>query len=125
MPSLRLFRGWFLLLVACQLASCHEKQECDAVGIAAAVVTVVDSTGVVDPRAVVTFSFDGGAPQTAICTDSPSIPEGCSLWAVYTRAGQLLIQATSGDGTKKAEQSVEIVQDGCVLLGQKLTLTLH
>ncbi len=89
------------------------------------VVRVVDTRGNPQPDARVTFTWDGGAEQSALCDGIEQRRDDCDLWvAGYERAGEYVITATSTDGERSARQSVSVTEDECHVHTQQVTLTL-
>lgn len=111
-----------LSLLALLLACSSDPTTCDAVAVPSATVKVVDEGGVAVPDARVTFVFNGGAEQSAPCASGTA---SCPSRDIYTDAGTLLVKATSADGTKKAEQTAQPIQNGCTVPTQQITLTLR
>jgi hypothetical protein len=88
-------------------------------------ITVVDEAGAAQGDAKVTFSVNGGPERQAVCLPGQGAEAGCDLWtAGEEESGDFKIKATSGDGQKHAEASVTVEDDGCHVIGEKVTMTL-
>lgn len=126
-PPPQLFASILFLLALCALLpDCHS-YGCDASFSPSIVVKVVDEKGVVDRHATVTGSTAGSPVETAMCQDPPGEEiTFCNLWYLQSGPGTVLVKATSADGTKTAQESVDIERDGdCHVFGKSLTLTLR
>ncbi len=87
---------------------------CDADSRDAVGVSVVDVTGQTAVDAVVTYSRNGGAVNTAFCFGTRQKDAAtCTSWAVFGSAGTYTIHATSGDGTKHADATVDVDEGEC------------
>jgi len=97
---------------------------CTPVSIASVVVTVQDSTGALVTDATVTYQVDGGSEKAARCLDVEDA--GCSKWvAGWEESGAFVVVATSGDGSKRAEETLTVSKDECHVQTEQVTLTLQ
>ncbi len=97
---------------------------CPGIAIPAAVVTVVDVEGAVVSDARVTWSQDGGELREVRCEKDPG--GLCTWWPIWSlpQPTPLLVRATSADGSRSTEQTVQPQRDLCWYRTQHVTLRL-
>jgi hypothetical protein len=113
-----------LLSLSSLISACGAALGCTDIFIPAVSVTVKDAQGNVLKDARVTFSLDGGAMTDAGCFN-PVTGGGCELWNTPDQPGEYLIRATSADGSRTAEQRIEVDGDECHADPESMTLTLQ
>jgi hypothetical protein len=90
------------------------------------VIALMGEEEVVQTDAVVTFSLDGGAEQPAECVTPVTGGGGCEAFrAGLEQTGSFVVKATSADGTKLAEVTVDVDADECHVITQSVKLTLQ
>lgn len=81
---------------------------------------------VVQTDAVVTFSWEGAAEETAECASPVTEGGGCKMWrGGLEQSGIFVVKARSADGTKAAEVTVDVDTDECHVVTRTLELTLE
>lgn len=113
-----------LLLAASLITGCSGPVACTDVFIPAVAVTVKDAQGNALKDARVTYSLDGAAMKDASCFNLET-DGSCALWSTPDQPGDYLVHATSSDGSRTAEQRVQVDGDECHAIQEKLTLTLQ
>lgn len=113
-----------LLSGASLLSACSGPLGCTDIFVAAVSVTVKDAQGSILKDARVAFSLDGAAMKDASCF-SPETGGGCELWGTPDQPGDYLVRATSADGSRTAEQRIQVDGDGCHASPESMTLTLQ
>jgi hypothetical protein len=113
-----------LLFAASLFTSCNAPLACTEILISAVTVTVKDAQGNVLKDARVTYSLDGASMKDASCFN-PEMGGGCAQWSTPDQAGDYLVRATSSDGSRTAEQRIQVDGDECHAIGQNMTLTLQ
>jgi hypothetical protein len=113
-----------LLLAASLFTGCSGPLACTDVFIPAVAVTVKDAQGNILKEAHVTYSLDGAAMKDASCF-TPEMGGGCAQWSTPDQPGDYLVRATSSDGSRTAEQRIQVGGDECHAIGETLTLTLQ
>ncbi|WP_224245528.1 Ig-like domain-containing protein [Hyalangium gracile] len=113
-----------LLCAASLFTGCSEPLACTEIFIPAVSVTVKDAQGNVLKDARVTYSLDGAAMKDASCINS-EMGGGCAQWSTPDQPGDYLVRATSSDGSRTAEQRLQVDGDECHAIGQSMTLTLR
>ncbi|PTL75206.1 hypothetical protein [Vitiosangium sp. GDMCC 1.1324] len=120
---MRLIRASLLLAVLPLLPAC-EPGDCSATPNGILMVTVVDTRGNPIRDARVTFTPEGESEQPAWCAESAGTGQNCERWTGGDGAGNYLVQATSADGTRTAQQSVSVKETSCGFTSGNVQLTL-
>lgn len=91
----------------------------------AVVITVVDAANAPVRDAVVSYSVDGGAPETASCVPPPHPgATTCDTWHAGGSARRIAVAARSADARRSASRTVDVESDGCHPEQQRVTLVL-
>jgi hypothetical protein len=121
---LRLILAAFFLSLASLLSACIGPIGCTDLFAPAVVVTVKDAQGNTLADARVAYSLDGAAMKDADCFN-PVDSGGCEQWNTPDQPGDYLVRASSADGSRSAEQRIQVDGDGCHAFPQSMTLTLQ
>ena len=121
---MRVILSAVLLFGASLLSACSGELFCTDIFVSAVSVTVKDAQGNILKDARVAYSLDGAAMEDAACF-SPETGGGCELWSTRDQPGDYLVRATSADGSRTAEQRIQVDGDECHASPESMTLTLQ